>query len=356
MRWSSTEMIVNVRSAGRRIGEQVGAGRHLATLAGGHCRDKRVRVGQAGGGGGRSARRVCGSLMGRLRAWSDWAVRLLRRAGRHAWEVASDPFRLLPILAVAALLLIAVPLTITGLTRVGRDAFAWRVDSGITWRSTTGTVLSVRDLDGLRLRVQYRDGEGTRRVSEVFVGDTGSKWIDARVPIRYDRSAPGTVEVIGFGAPDPIPALLLAGAPLGCGIAAFVLAHGLWRKRRLVPVSAQPLVVLRPTFVLAGAILAAGIGAWAAGTVWARGWAAVGSAASHLGSTIFGDLLGVLVPLVAFALGCLVTAWLARHRHSDEHQGLLSSAHRLIDRAAGMVPSPEELRPEPRQEDPSAVR
>jgi hypothetical protein len=38
-----------------------------------------------------------------------------------------------------------------------------------------------------------------------------------------------------------------------------------------------------------------------------------------------------------------VTAWLARHRHHEAHEGILSSAHRLIDRAAGYVPSPEEL-------------
>jgi hypothetical protein len=38
-----------------------------------------------------------------------------------------------------------------------------------------------------------------------------------------------------------------------------------------------------------------------------------------------------------------LTAWLARHRHHEDHQGLLSSAHRFIDRAAGYVPSPEEL-------------
>jgi hypothetical protein len=80
--------------------------------------------------------------------------------------------------------------------------------------------------------------------------------------------------------------------------------------------------------------------------VWERGWSAVASSIGHLVATIFGDLLGVLVPLVAFVLGCVVTAWLARHRHHDDHDGLLSSAYRMIDKAAGMAPSPEEMRPD----------
>ena len=78
----------------------------------------------------------------------------------------------------------------------------------------------------------------------------------------------------------------------------------------------------------------AGIAAWAMGTVKERGWSAVASATGHLAATVFGDLLGVFVPLVAFTLGCLVTAWLPRHRHHDEHDGLLSTAYRH-DRPGG---------------------
>jgi hypothetical protein len=103
---------------------------------------------------------------------------------------------------------------------------------------------------------------------------------------------------------------------------------------------------MRGPLVAAGLLIVAGLAAWAIGTVWERGWSAVASATGHLAATVFGDLLGVLVPLVAFALGCLVTAWLARHRHHDEHDGLLSSAYRMIDRAAGMAPSPDEMRPD----------
>jgi hypothetical protein len=57
-------------------------------------------------------------------------------------------------------------------------------------------------------------------------------------------------------------------------------------------------------------------------------------------------MLGVTVPLVTFAIGCLLTAWLARHRHHDQHEGMLSNVHRIIDRAAGYVPSPEDLKAE----------
>jgi hypothetical protein len=166
------------------------------------------------------------------------------------------------------------------------------------------------------------------------------------VPIRYDAGDPQSVELVGYGNDDPIPALLLAGAPLGAGIAGIVLAVSLFRRRALVAVSAHPLQAMRGPLVAAAALVVAGIAAWAIGTVWERGWSAVASATGHLAATVFGDLLGVLVPLVAFALGCLVTAWLARHRHHDDHDGLLSSAYRMIDKAAGMAPSPEEMRPD----------
>jgi hypothetical protein len=293
--------------------------------------------------------------MQRIRAWGEWAVGVARRAGQHAWRVARDPLRLLPVLAVASLLLIAVPLTITGVARIGRDVLEWRVDSAVPWSHTTGRVVGVRDDDGLHLRVRFHDRAGRGREADVYVGATGRTWIDQQPKIRYDRSDPTVVEIVGFTEPSPVPALLVAGAPLGVGVAAGVLAVGVWKRRKLLAVSAHPLTALRSTFVIAGVALAAGLGAWAAGTVWQRGWSAIASSAGHLGATVFGDLLGVLVPLVAFALGCLVTAWLARHRHGDEHEGLLSSAYRFIDRAAGMVPSPEELRPESRRDDPSKV-
>jgi hypothetical protein len=101
--------------------------------------------------------------------------------------------------------------------------------------------------------------------------------------------------------------------------------------------------VLRVPLALSAAFLAGGVAAWAIGTVSLRGWTGVADRLGHQFSVVFGDMLGITVPLVAFALGCLLTAWLARHRHHEAHEGLLSRAHRLIDRAAGYVPSPEEL-------------
>ena len=104
--------------------------------------------------------------------------------------------------------------------------------------------------------------------------------------------------------------------------------------------------MLRVPLAIAGVLLALGIAAWAVGTVSLRGWTGVADRLGHQLSVVFGDMLGVTVPLVTFAIGCLLTAWLARHRHHETHEGMLSSVHRLIDRAAGYVPSPEDLQAE----------
>lgn len=258
--------------------------------------------------------------------------------------------RVLPALAVGALLLIAIPLMVTGLSRVARAGMDWRSEATVHWRRADATVTGVRDADGLLLRLRYRDVRGRDHRAETYAPESSRRWVPVRVPIRFDPSDHGRVELVGFGDRAPIPALLLAGAPLGGGVGALVIAIALWRRRRLVTVSASPLAVMRRPILFGITVLLGGLGAWATGTVAVRGWSAVASAAGHLASTIFGDLLGVFVPVVAFALGALLTAWLARHRNHAEHEGLLSSAHRFIDRAAGMVPSPEELRagdPEP---------
>jgi hypothetical protein len=284
--------------------------------------------------------------MERWRVWWDRGVRVARRVTERLWSVARDPLKVLPVLAVVALLAISVPLTVTGLNRAGRGAMNWQRQSTIDWRNTTARVERVRIDDGLILAVRFRDRAGNVHRVSTFVGDASGRWIDRIVPIRYDVHDMEDVELVGYGDPDPIPALLLAGAPLGAGIAGIVLAVALFRRRALVAVSARPLQAMRGPLVAAGTLVIAGVAAWAVGTVWERGWSAVASATGHLAGTIFGDLISVLVPLVAFALGCLVTAWLARHRHHDDHDGLLSSAYRMIDKAAGMAPSPEEMRPD----------
>ncbi len=294
--------------------------------------------------------------MERWRAWWDRGTAMARRVTERLWAVARDPLRVLPIVAVIALLAIAVPLTVTGLSRGARGALDWRRQSTIHWHHTTGHVDRVKIDDGLVLDLRYRDRHGDAHRVETFVGDASGKWVDRDVPIRYAAGDPQNVELVGFGNQDPIPALLLAGAPLGAGIAGIVLAVSLFRRRALVAVSARPLQAMRGPLVAAGLLVVAGLAAWAVGTVWERGWSAVASATGHLAATVFGDLLGVLVPLVAFVLGCLVTAWLARHRHHDEHDGILSNAYRMIDRAAGMAPSPEEMRPDDAPVEETTVR
>ncbi len=289
--------------------------------------------------------------MDRLRNLWDRAAGASRRWADRAWQTVRDPLRLLPILAVVALLVMSVPLVLTGLTRVGRAAMDWRQSATTEWRRADATVERVKIDDGLVVRVAFQDRTGDRHEVNVFAGDAAGKWVGRGVPIRYDARHPDDVELVGYAENDPIPILLLAGAPLGAGVAGLVLATALWRRRRLVAVSARPVSVLWGPIVVAVSITITGLAVWTVGTVWQRGWSAVASATGHLASTIFGDLLGVLVPLVAFALGCLVTAWLARHRHHDDHDGVLGSAHRFIDRAAGMVPSPEQMRPPDRDSD-----
>ena len=269
-----------------------------------------------------------------------------RRGGARAWATARDPLRLLPVIAVVALLLVGIPYTATGISRVTRVGLDWRSEAVVHWRHTHGTVTGVREADGLVARVQYRDDHGRRYVAETLVADPTKKWLTMRVAMRFDPRHHDRIELLGYGDRGPIAALLIAGAPLGAGIGALIIAIGLWRRRRLVAVSATPIAVLRRPLTIGFAVMIAGVGAWAAGTVIERGWSAIASATGHLVGTIFGDLLGVFVPLVAFLAGCLLTAWLARHRNHAEHKGLLSSAHRLIDRAAGMVPSPEQLAPD----------
>ena len=118
----------------------------------------------------------------------------------------------------------------------------------------------------------------------------------------------------------------------------------MWRRRRALAESSHPLTVLRVPFAVSAFVFALGMAAWAVGTVKLRGWTGVADRLGNQLSIVFGDMLGVTVPLMTFAIGCLLTAWLARHRHHDSHDGMLSSVHRWIDRAAGYVPSPEDLK------------
>ena len=120
----------------------------------------------------------------------------------------------------------------------------------------------------------------------------------------------------------------------------------------MLTLSTHSITVLRAPLAIAGFLLAIGIAAWAVGTVSLQGWTSIADRIGVQVSDVFGSVLSLGIPLVAFAGGCLVTAWLARHRHHERHDGMLSSAHRIIDRASEYMPSPEQLRvhdePQPR--------
>jgi hypothetical protein len=296
---------------------------------------------------------MTGSGLERITRWLERLNALGRRWVTRAWATARDPLRVLPVLAIVALLFIGIPYTATGVSRVAHAGMHWRAESGVQWHRTVGTVTGVRENDGMVVRVRFHDDQGHAQVAKTYLADPSRRWLTMRVPMRFDPHDVHRIELIGYDYRGPVAALLIAGAPLGAGVASLVLAVGLWRRRRLVAVSATPVAVLRRPITVALTILVAGIGAWAAGTVIERGWRAIASSTGHLVSTVFGDLLGVVVPVVAFALGALVTAWLARHRHHEQHHGLLSKAHGLIDRAAEMVPSPEDLAPQEDVEVPS---
>jgi hypothetical protein len=273
-----------------------------------------------------------------------------RRRGRvwatRARALLSDPIRLL-IGSVAVLLaVVSVPLLLGGAQRLG---WAWSdfhhhrsVDQH--WIRAEGTVTDVRFEDGLGFRVSYRDRHGDLQHAEVHVDAPGNGWIGTRLPLRYDPKHTDRVDLLDVGEAHPLGSALVAGAAIGAGLAAAVLGLAVWRRRKLLRVSARPLTALRIPLAVAGVLLVLGAAAWAVGTVTLQGWAGIADRVGQFFSAAFGDMLGVLLPVVAFAAGCLLTAWLARHRHHEEHEGVLSSAHRFIDRAAGYVPSPDELK------------
>jgi Protein of unknown function (DUF3592) len=276
---------------------------------------------------------------------TDRLVALGRNLRARSLDLLHHPVRILIGGICILLLAFALPLLIGGGARLNSSWMDWRHDRAVgrDWVRSTATVQQVRERDGLQLRLTYRDENGDRHRAEVLVVESGSVWVDSRLPIRYDPHHPTRVDLINVAEARPLGSALVAGASVGAGLAALILALGVWRKRRVLEESSRPFRVLRVTLALSAVVLALGIAAWAVGTVNLRGWTGVADRLGHQFSVVFGDMLGVTVPLVAFAIGCLLTAWLARHRHHETHEGVLSSAHRLIDRAAGYVPSPEDL-------------
>jgi len=286
----------------------------------------------------------------------DRLVALGRRVRTYGSELIKNPVRLLVGGICIVLVAVALPLLIGGGSRLNASWNDWRHERSVgrDWTRGTGTVTAVREGDGLALRLFYFDGRGDRHDAQVQVEGSGSQWIGSRLPIRYDPSHLGQVDLVGVAEARPIGGALVAGAAIGAGFAALILAFGVWRRRRVLAESNQPFTAARVPLALAGLVLALGLAAWAVGTVSLRGWSGVADRLGAQFSMVFGDMLGVVLPLVTFAIGCLLTAWLARHRHHEAHDGMLSNMHRVIDRAAGYVPSPEDLKAEQREECPPA--
>jgi hypothetical protein len=275
----------------------------------------------------------------------DRFAALGRRATAYGHELAKNPLRLLIYGVCIVLIAVALPLLIGGGTRLSSSWNDWRHERSVgrDWIRTTATINAVRERDGLALRLFYYDRSGDRHDAHVQVDASGSKWIEDRLPIRYDPNHPDQVDLVNVDEVNALGSALVAGAAIGAGLAALIIAFGVWRRRRALAESQHPITVLRVPLAIAGLVLALGVAAWAVGTVKLRGWTGVADRLGNQLSVVFGDMLGITVPLVTFAIGCLLTAWLARHRHHEAHDGMLSSVHRVIDRAAGYVPSPEDL-------------
>jgi hypothetical protein len=268
-----------------------------------------------------------------------------RRWGAGIAELARHPVRLFLAAACVVLLIIAVPLLAAGGMRLDRAWKDWRHEQAVdaSWKHSTAQVREVRPNDGLDLRVAFRV-HGKTQTARAHVETGATDWIGMTLPIRYDPHDASRIELLGVVRPHPLGSLLIGSASIAAALGLIAIAVGAWRRRMLVEVSAHPLAALRRPLSIGGTLLVLALGAWATGTVVLEGWSGVANGIGGAFSVVFGDFLRVTVPLFAFALGCLLTAWLARYRHHERHEGLLSSAHRIIDRAAGYVPSPEELR------------
>jgi hypothetical protein len=284
----------------------------------------------------------------RLDRGMDRVVALGRRASVYGRDLVKNPVRLLVMAVCLVLFAMAIPLLIGGGSRLEAAWSDWRHERSVgrDWTRGTGHLTEVRSNDGITLHLFYFDRSGDRRTATVHLDGTGDEWVRRLFPIRYDPAHKSQVDLVNISEADSLGRALVAGAAIGAGLAALLLSLMLWRRRRAIAEAEHPLALLRVPLAISGFVLALGVAAWAVGTVRLRGWTGVADRLGNQLSVAFGDMLGVTVPLVTFAIGCLLTAWLARHRHHDEHEGVLSNVHRIIDRAAGYVPSPEDLKAE----------
>ncbi len=284
----------------------------------------------------------------RLDRGMDRAAALGRRASVYGRDLVKNPVRLLVMGVCLVLIVVAVPLLIGGGSKLEAAWKDWRHERrvGRDWMRGTGHFTEMRSNDGITVHLFYFDRSGDRHTASVHLDGTGDTWVKRQFPIRYDPVHPSQVDLVNISDADILGRSLVAGAAIGAGLAALILSFMLWRRRRAIAEAEHPLSLLRVPLAISGFVLALGVAAWAVGTVRLRGWTGVADRLGSKLSVAFGDMLGVTVPLVTFAIGCLLTAWLARHRHHDQHEGMLSNVHRIIDRAAGYVPSPEDLKAE----------
>lgn len=283
----------------------------------------------------------------------------LASAGRWrsaAWDRArnavANPMRLLGVVVAAVLLVLSLPLLVGSATRLARDWRDWRHENAVTdhWETAVATIRGVRVGDGLDLDLTFWDERGLRHTTDVHLDRPGSGWVRSTLPVRYDPADPSQVDVVGFDHDHPVGRALTTGAALGAGIAAAMLGIAIWRRRATLAFADRPLRVLRAPLARSGAVLLVGVAAWVVGTVTTEGWTSVADSIGDEASSFFGGFMMILLPVVAFGLGALVAAWLAEHRHHEAHHGMLSSAHRLIDRASDYMPSPDQIRAAPTDE------
>ena len=245
-----------------------------------------------------------------------------------------------------ALIAFGVPLTIAGAGRVVHGVGEWRRDARADWHRARGRVVAVRDDPGeLAVRVRYRDESGVAHVVPVGLDGRTGRWLGPHVRLRYDTNDHSEVDLRVDGMARPGIDLLLAGAPLGAGLAGIAMAFALWRRRRTVIASERPVVAACSASVVGIALLFAGLTAWSIGTVAERGWSGVGASMSDAVATVFAEFLGVLIPIVTFVIGCVMTVWLRATGAASARSAHWPGPTIWCTEPPRSRPSPDELRP-----------
>ena len=160
---------------------------------------------------------------------TDRFVALGRSLSGRGRELLHHPVRVLIGGICIVLLAVALPLLIGGGTRLNSAWIDWRHDRAVgrDWVSSTATIMQVRDRDGLELRLTYRDRAGGRHQASVLVEASGSQWVNSRLPIHYDPHHPSRVDLVDVAVARPLGNALVAGASVGAGLAALILALGI---------------------------------------------------------------------------------------------------------------------------------